>query len=187
VRAHFAFNPFVSGSLDSPDRTVSTLLAAQPSNRSSIPSTSKGLFSFPKGSGRLSRYNKPAIQAILEAVLQGLKRLGPETDLSPPYGVEVKKEWRYRSTAKKWNTLELLYGVQLLQSCLKHITKNIVRTLCRFLNGSSSTTPTSSALFQCAGNTSETEMLEQLLAAKLSYYFFMKICRESKCFGGAQP
>jgi hypothetical protein len=55
-------------------------------------------------------------------------------------------------------------------------------------NSSSSTAPNSSALFQCVidpiGNTSEIEML---LAAKLSYYFLMKIYHESKCIGGAQP
>ena len=86
VSVHFSSNPIVFWSLGSSDRTVSTLLAAQPSNHSSIPSTSKGLISFPKGRGQLSRYNKIAIQLILEAVSQGVKQLGPETDFSPPSG-----------------------------------------------------------------------------------------------------
>jgi hypothetical protein len=59
---------------------------------------------------------------------------------------------------------------------------------CQFLNGSSSTAPNSSALFQCVIDpTANTSEIEMPLAAKVSYYFFMKICHESKHIGEAQP
>jgi hypothetical protein len=58
VCVHFSSDPFAFGSLDSSDRTVSTLRVAHSGNRISIPSTFKGFIFFPKGPGRLSRYNK---------------------------------------------------------------------------------------------------------------------------------
>jgi hypothetical protein len=42
----------------------------------------------------------------METVSQGVRRIGPVTDFARPYGVEVKKECLYRSTAKKIGILQ---------------------------------------------------------------------------------